>query len=187
MMEKSEDGERRGGRGEEVPRPPATGLTTSVSRHFQSQSSELIGSCHLWPLTRPKRPIGGVISWRAAGGGACSDASLSLSPPQLCWQKTENDDLLGGLLFTPCPRWMKIKLEFYELGCLSWHLYELWARLGVIYVYCSAGKKKPKQKNPKWSGLRIYSNAPTTADGETWWERRGVGARCWSNSPKQLF
>lgn len=68
--------------------------------------------------------------------------------PQLCWQKAENDDLLGELLFMPCLTWIKIKLEVYELCCLFWHLYELWARLTVIYVYSSSGRKK-EIKKPK--------------------------------------
>ncbi len=104
------------------------------------------------------------------------DGCVSLSS-LCCWQRAENDDLLGELLFTPCPRWIKIKLEVYELRCLSWQLYELCARLAVIYVYSSAGREK-KPKN-KWSSLKSYSNAVSTAT-QSQRGMMGDGAKRWN-------
>ena len=103
--------------------------------------------------------FGGVLTSSRGAGLPQKDGWMCVSLlAQLCWQKAENDDLLGELLFTPCPGWIKIKLEVYELRCLSWHLYEPWARLALIYVYSSKGRG---EKN-KWSSLKSYSNALST-------------------------
>lgn len=87
---------------------------------------------------------------------------------QLCWQKAQKDDLLGELLFMSCLTWIKIKLEVYELRCLFWHLYELWAWLSVIYVY----RKEEINKKNKWSSLKSYSGALSKTAGKQRGERK---------------